>query len=70
MSWWHCESTNAFYNLSTISKILFCDDLDRGDYKIQMFSHGNEIAFTFTYEYDYSTYIKEKREIMELMGMD
>ncbi len=69
MSWWHCESTDAFYNLSTISKILFCDPYD-GVYKIQMFSHDNEIAFTFTYDSDYSTYRKEKSEIMELMGMD
>ena len=71
MSWWHCESTGAFYNLNTIGKIRFVCEPEIGVYKIEMFSDGDEIAFVFTYDYDeISVYRKEKREIMELMGMD
>jgi hypothetical protein len=65
--WWYCESRDAYYNLSTISKIKFKYD---GNYKIELFKNNEAVAFFFEYESDErATYKKEKREIMKLIGM-
>lgn len=69
-SWWYCESMDAYYNLSTISKIKFIEP-KCGPYKIELYNNLNDVAFCIEYEYDYDDrhmYKKEKREIMELIG--
>lgn len=67
-SWWYCERIDAYYNLSTISKMKFIEP-EYGLYKIELYNHLNDIAFSFEYDYDERhMYRKEKREIMELIG--
>jgi hypothetical protein len=69
--WWYCTSRDAYYNLSTISKIKFVEP-GSGCYKIELFKDDPQNAeFIFKYDIDeLELYDTEKNEIMELIGMN